>query len=205
MIRHTTLSLTPQVRLVVLDLDGTLYAKPHMVWYMLFAAPCEWRIMLAERKTRKQMRGQWMGDEDVFYQTFFQTMAVYCGVTPDKLREWYFNRYMPLMVNIIRKHYKLAEWFFPFVSECKNQGVCLVVLSDYGHTHEKLASLGLDEKLFDWVISTPELGGLKPASQLITLIMDQMGVMPDQCLIIGDRDDTDGQLAKSVGANFYLV
>ena len=56
--------LTPQTRLVIFDLDGTLYAKPHMVWHMLFSAPNEWRLMWAERKTRKQLRGKWLGDEN---------------------------------------------------------------------------------------------------------------------------------------------
>jgi HAD superfamily hydrolase (TIGR01549 family) len=125
--------------------------------------------------------------------------------TAEYARWWYYNRYMPMMVRVIQKYYHLAPWVMPFINQCKQLGIRLVVLSDYGHTSEKLEALGLDISVFDWVVSAPELGGLKPASQLITLIMDQMGVMPDQCLIIGDRDDTDGQLAKSVGANFYLV
>ena len=57
---------TANCQLIVFDLDGTLYAKSRMVWRMLCSAPREWRLMLAERKTRKQLRGQWLGDENTF-------------------------------------------------------------------------------------------------------------------------------------------
>ena len=78
-------------------------------------------------------------------------------------------------------------------------------MSDYGHVAEKLEALGIDKKLFDWVISAPELGGLKPAPQLLLQILEKVKVTPKQCLVIGDREDTDGQLAQSVGAMFQLV
>ena len=197
--------LTPQTRLVIFDLDGTLYAKPHMVWHMLFSAPNEWRLMWAERKTRKQLRGKWLGDENKFYQTYFQTMATYCSLSTDQLRIWYFEKYMPLMVNVIRKYYKTAEWILPLILECKKRGIRLVILSDYGHTHEKLEALGIENDLFDWVVSAPELGGLKPAPQLISKVTESMGVTNSQCLVIGDRVDTDGLLAKSAGVAFCLV
>jgi HAD superfamily hydrolase (TIGR01549 family) len=112
---------------------------------------------------------------------------------------------MPLMVNVIRKYYKTAEWILPLILECKKRGIRLIILSDYGHTHEKLEALGLEKDLFDWVVSAPELGGLKPAPQLISKVTESMGVTNSQCLVIGDRGDTDGQLAKAAGAAFCLV
>jgi HAD superfamily hydrolase (TIGR01549 family) len=114
------------------------------------------------------------------------------------------------------KDYKEVKWIFigdgsrkkwldDFINVCKKKSVQLVVLSDYGHVAEKLEALGIDKKLFDWVISAPELGGLKPAPQLLLQILEKMKVTPKQCLVIGDREDTDGQLAHSVGALFQLV
>jgi phosphoglycolate phosphatase/putative hydrolase of the HAD superfamily len=119
--------------------------------------------------------------------------------------EWCEKRYMPLMVSVIRKYYTSVEWLSSFAEECKNRDIRLVVLSDYGHTHEKLAALGIDKHLFDWVVSAPELGGLKPAAQLMSKVAEQMKITPNQCLVIGDREDTDGQLAQLTGARFFLV
>lgn len=192
-------------QLIVFDLDGTLYAKPRMVWRMLCNAPRDWRLMLAERKTRKQLRGQYFGDEATFYQTYFQTMAAHCNANLEDLRTWYFNRYMPLMVSVIQRYYKPVEWLAPFIADCKKQGIHLVVLSDYGHTHEKLHALNINENDFDWVVAAPELGGLKPAPEVLKKVLEKMNLTAEQCLVIGDREDTDGALAQSVGANFHLT
>jgi FMN phosphatase YigB (HAD superfamily) len=197
--------LKPETKVVVFDLDGTLYNKKGLVKHMMFSALFEWRMMLKERKTRKQLRGIWTGNKESFYRLYFQTMATRCLFSIDYAQWWYNTRYMPLMVKVLKKYYCPAEWVIPFVSQCKLLGIRLVVLSDYGHTKEKLQALGLECSLFDWVVSAPELGGLKPASQLMACVAAKMGVQPHQCLVIGDRDDTDGELARSFNAPFVLV
>jgi FMN phosphatase YigB (HAD superfamily) len=189
----------------VLDLDGTLYSKHGMVKHMMASAILEWKMMLIERKTRKQLRGIWKGDKDSFYHMYFATMAQGHLFSQDYAKWWYETRYMPLMVKVIQKWHKPVEWLLPFVHQCKELGVRIVVLSDYGHAKEKIQALGLDESIFDWVISAPELGGLKPAAELMNRVAAKMGVQPHQCLVIGDRDDTDGELARSVNAPFMLV
>lgn len=199
------IDLPQDIKLVVFDLDGTLYQKRGLARRMFFNAAKDWKLMLAERKTRRTLRGKWLPDEDSFYNLYFQTMAGFCDLTASKLKTWYFNRYMPLMVDIIRKFHRPTEWLDDFINLCKQNSVQLVILSDYGHVAEKLEALGIDKKLFDWVISAPELGGLKPAPQLLLQILEKMKVTPKQCLVIGDREDTDGQLAQSVGALFQLV
>ena len=197
--------LTANIRLIIFDLDGTIYCKKGIVRRMICAAPRDWRMMLAERKTRKMMRGKWYGSEEVFYQNYFNQMAKYCSRTPEQVCEWYEKKYMPLMVEIIRKHHKTVEWLDPFVNDCQHANVKLMVLSDYGHTQEKLKALGVDQNIFEWIISAPQLGGLKPAPQLINRITEHMEVAAEQCLVIGDRADTDGEMAKKTGAAFCLV
>lgn len=198
--------LLPNTQLVVLDLDGTLYHKSAMVWRMLFSAPLEdWSIMSAERKTRRLLRGKWFQNENLFYQTYFNTIADISKRTIDEIQLWYHNRYMPLMVSVIRKYYKPTEWLVSFLETCRKSNVQIVVLSDYGYVQEKLEALNIDVCAFDLVISAPELGGLKPAPEIATLLLEKMSVLPSNCLFVGDREDTDGQLAKNVGAKFCLV
>lgn len=197
--------LKPETKVVVFDLDGTLYSRKGMAGRMMLGALFDWRLMLAERRTRSSMCGIWVGDKNRFYTTYFQQIAARVGCSENHVHWWYTTRYMPLMINVIRKHLKLAPWVRPFIEQCKQLGIRMVVLSDYGSTHEKLQALGLEEDLFDWVISAPEIGGLKPAPQLLVRVADRLGVSPRQCMVIGDREDTDGEMAKKTGATFYHI
>lgn len=197
--------LHPETRVVVFDLDGTLYSRRGMVRRMMFRALLDWRVMLAERKVRRLLRGKWYGNKERFYEVYFSELAKQHNYTINYVRWWYTTRYMPLMISVIGKFQKLAKWVFPFMEECRKVGVRMVVLSDYGYTHEKLHALGLNENDFDWVISAPELGGLKPATELLACVANRMNVSTRQCLVIGDREDTDGEMAKAAGATFYHI
>lgn len=196
---------TLNTKLIVFDLDGTLYNKRGLSLRMVLHAPLDIRKMQAERATRASMKGMWLRDEKHFHDTYFQRMAaqMHCSITA--AQQWYNNRYMPLMVKMIGKYQPLNEWVLPFIHDCQHTGIKLVLLSDYGFAKEKLQALGLSPTLFDWVISAPELGGLKPAPELMRIITERMGVAPQECLVIGDRDDTDGEMARRTDAQFRKV
>ncbi|MBQ5626171.1 MAG: HAD family hydrolase [Paludibacteraceae bacterium] len=192
-------------KLVIFDLDGTLYDKRHLSFRMVCHALGDIRKMQAERKTRAGMKGMWLEDEQTFYHTYFQQLAKQLHSAPDMAKQWYEKRYMPLMVKTIGKYQHVSKWVLPFIHDCQQKGIKMVVLSDYGHATEKLEALGLSPTLFDWVVSAPELGGLKPAPQLMQIVTKQMGVTAEECLVIGDREDTDGEMARKAGAEFVQV
>ena len=193
------------VDLVVLDLDGTLYDKRHLSLRMVMHALCDIRKMQAERHTRAKMKGMFLGNQQAFYNAFFSRMAQTLNTSVANIQQWYENRYMPLMVNLIGKHHHAGDWVMPFIQQCRSRGIKLVVLSDYDHAEDKLQALGLSPTLFDWVVSAPALGGLKPSPQLLHQVAQQMGVPVEKCLVIGDRQDTDGDMARATGAAFQLV
>lgn len=193
------------IGLVVFDLDGTLYEKKGLARRMFFSALKDWKLMLAERKTRKLLRGEWYENEDRFYEIYFKTMSAYCNLSAEESQSWYFDCYLPLMVATIQKYHMPVKWLAQLLKSLRAQGIKMVVLSDYEYASEKLNALGIDNSQFDWVISAPKLGGLKPAHQVLEKVLETMGYTPKQCLVIGDREDTDGQLAQSVGTAFYRV
>ena len=196
---------TLNTKLIVFDLDGTLYNKRGLSLRMVLHAPLDIRKMQAERATRASMKGMWLRDEKHFHDTFFQRMAARMHCSATAAEQWYNQRYMPLMVKMIGKYQPLNEWVLPFIHDCQHTGIKLVLLSDYGFAKEKLQALGLSPTLFDWVISAPELGGLKPAPELMRIITERMGFAPQECLVIGDRDDTDGEMARRTDAQFRKV
>ena len=193
------------VDLVVLDLDGTLYDKRHLSLRMVMHALCDIRKMQAERHTRANMKGTYLGNKEAFYATYFLRLSQMLNTSADSIQYWYEKRYMPQMVHLIGKHHHAGDWVMPFIQQCRSQGIKLVVLSDYGHAEDKLQALGLSPTLFDWVVSAPELGGLKPSPQLLHQVAQQMGVPVEKCLVIGDREDTDGAMARATGAQFQLI
>ena len=197
--------LSPNTRLVIFDLDGTLYEKRGIIREMMMLGIGQWSLLSAERRTRKAFRGLYMGSEELFYRAFFHKMAKHTLLSVKQISKWYYKVYMPMMVRVLQRWHHAMPWVEPFVKECKERGIKMVVLSDYGHTHEKLDAIGLDANLFDWVVSAPGLGGLKPAHQLIYHVIEKMGVSSNECLVIGDREDTDGELARTIGAEFQIV
>ena len=197
--------LTFNTELVILDLDGTLYNKRGLSLRMLLNAPCDIRKMQAERQTRASMKGIHMGSKQAFYDAYFLRLAQRLKTSVDSVQHWYEKRYMPLMVQLIGQHQPIGKWVIPFIQQCHNQGIKVVVLSDYDHAEEKLLAIGIDPNLFDWVVSAPALGGLKPAPQLLLQVAQQMGVSADKCLVVGDREDTDGAMASTTGAQFQLI
>ena len=225
--------LTPEIRAVVFDLDGTLYDKHCLPRYLVLRNLLALPLLAAERKTRKQLRGQYLGSESAFYDAFFAAMSKGHWFSESMARRWYFGYYMPSMVRVIAKHcrqnYGVGEW----LSVCRERQITVAVYSDYGCVEEKLHALGLSGENFAYIVSAPELGGLKPAKECAEQVVAHLQavaqaqlqaeahtplqteahippstyseITPQNCLFIGDRTDTDEASARAICAQFALV
>lgn len=197
--------LTADIEAVVLDLDGTIYNKRRLPAHLIARNILWLSVLSAEQKTRKAMRGMYLGSKEVFYTEFFRRMAQGRSFTPAVARWWYFHKYMPSMVSTLKRYYRPQPWFGGFLMECRKRHLRVVVYSDYGFVDEKLLALGLHADMFDFVLSAPSLGGLKPAKECAEEIAKRLNIPPAHCLFVGDRDDTDGESARAIGAKFYQV
>jgi FMN phosphatase YigB (HAD superfamily) len=191
----THITVPADITAVVLDLDGTIYRMPRMGWHMVRKNRYHLPSLIAERRWRKARR-----------KALLEGSAM-----PKKpvSEEWYRKVYLPSMVQIIAEHYKPQPWLQPLLDECSRRKIKVIVLSDYESAHEKLHVLGLTPKAFDAVLSTGDLGTIKPDPDLGRIltpyITNNAAVNWQHVLIIGDREDTDGQLAKALGAQFLHV
>jgi FMN phosphatase YigB (HAD superfamily) len=161
--------------------------------------------MLAERRIRKELVGNDYLAVGTYYGEFFSRMAQLTGKPKKKLQSWYFDRYMPLMCGILRKHYRsrpgtaelfayLAQGSFPFA-----------VYSDYPRTAERLSCLGLDPASGAKLYGPEHFGAQKPAVRPFLLIAQDLGLPPDRILVIGDRCDTDGAGAAAAGMAYINI
>lgn len=191
------------IKAVIFDMDGTLYAKPLLKLRIIIEEIKNntfW-YLYRDRLNRQRLKGRHFDSKEAFYEHYFHRID---PRHPERAYDWYHNHFMPLQVEMIAKHYRLRDWVLPRLQQLKRNGYKLALYSDYDFCREKLAALGLDASYFDVVTSSPELGGLKPARKSALKLVSMLGVKPDQCLVIGDRMDSDRATAQKIGARFEM-
>ena len=187
-----------EVKAVIFDLDGTLYARTGLIPRLIFKELFRGRLVMLgrERKLRNALRGKAFSSEEAFYEAFFGG-----GVS----RDWYFGEYMPDTVRLLKKHYRIRHWVQPTMESLRNKGVKVAVLSDYGFVNEKLEAIGFNLSWADLIVDAPSVGGLKPCKAPFLYIAEKLGVDPSECVVVGDRPDTDGAGSVLAGMDFRLI
>ncbi|MFQ5475061.1 MAG: HAD-IA family hydrolase [Candidatus Nanoarchaeia archaeon] len=69
---------------------------------------------------------------------------------------------------------------------------------------ERVKKMGFFD-FFDAIITGNSIGQNKPSKRLYTLILKTFEVSPDECVMIGDKEDTDLKLAHDLGMETILV
>lgn len=193
-----------QIKTIIFDLDGTLYNKKGLTKRIILSQLVWLPILSSEQKCRKAMKGASFGSAQEFYNAFFQNIAKRCFMPQRLVQWWYFRCYMPAMTRIML-HYQPQSWVREVVSECRKRDITLAVYSDYECVNEKLINLQLTPSLFDYTASAPEMGGLKPSKTCAQQVMEHLSATPESTLFVGDRDDTDAESARAVGAHFFIL
>lgn len=193
------------VKSVVFDVDGTLFDKSKLPLHLVLADPLYMFILNNERKARKSLAGVWFGDERTYYETLYGKVAIRSHVSSKRVKWWYDHRYMPSMVRVLKRHYRLRDWVPVLLPELRAKGIKVALFSDYGCVDERLEALGFDPAWADFITDAPRMGGLKPCKESLLSVCRELGVEPGETLMVGDRDDTDGEAAHRCGMHFHLV
>lgn len=169
------------VKNVVLDLDGTLYNKQglarRLVRRLWWSLP-----LLAVDRLAKGACWRWV-----------------------VRTRWYRRIYLPTMVRMIGEGCSVREEVLHFISECRRKQIPVAVYSDYAFVADKLRVLRIDAEQFALLIDSPTLGARKPSKEAAMKLLSMLHAEPDTTLFVGDREDTDGETARLVGAQFLLV
>jgi HAD superfamily hydrolase (TIGR01549 family) len=195
------------IRLVVFDVDGTLYDQRRLRRKMLMDLalhclrhPGEVRILrqISEyRRCREEL-----AEEEATGITSLQYRrpAERLGVDPDGVRQvvedWMLHR--PLSHLRSCRYANVAG----FMSALTERGISIGVLSDYP-ARDKLGALDLQA---EWTVSAtdPEVDRLKPHPKGMLRILELTGMARDQIVLIGDRDDRDGECARRAGVAYLI-
>lgn len=194
-----------KIKAVIFDLDGTLYDNSGLSYLIVLHSIGHIRLLWCERKVRKEMAGLCCGDKDSTYNEFFKRIALMSGKSQSVVREWYLNQYLPLQAQLLQKHIRARKWVLPTLDKLRQKGLLLACYSDYGFISGKLKAIGIPAEKFDLIIDAPSAGGFKPCRKSLETVAGLLGVRPEEALVVGDREDTDGAGARAANMQCMIV
>jgi FMN phosphatase YigB (HAD superfamily) len=198
----------PTARAWLFDLDGTLYrlrgVQLAMACELALLAPHWFRALACFRREQEKMRRDDPPAEGSPYQLQLERTARATGLPLAPL-EHAVERWMQVRpgkwLRLFRRRRLLAD-----IAAFRAAGGRTAVVSDYPAAH-KLRAMRLADA-FDVVVANGEPGGprtLKPSPEGFLLAAGRLGIAPDACQVIGDRDEADGEAARRAGMRFTHV
>lgn len=202
--------MAPRHEAWLVDLDGTLYhplpVKAAMAAELVLAGRRRIQILRSFRRAHEALREEEVtaarGDSP--YESQLQRAAETCGRSIDEVRaevgEW-MQRRPGKWLRLFRRRALLR-----CVATFRGLGGKTALVSDYP-ARIKLRSMQI-EHLFDVVIASGEpgeAGCLKPLPGGFQKAARELMVPADRCLVIGDREDADGEAARRAGMDYHPV
>jgi putative hydrolase of the HAD superfamily len=194
------------VRLVVFDVDGTLYrqrplrlrmARDMLLYALRQRDLTPIRVLRVYRTIREEL-GE--AETQDFNAVLLERTAAKTGVSKDKIEalvsEWMEKR--PLVQLASCRYPALVELF----QALKARGKQIGILSDYP-VEAKLERLGLFADHIVWA-GQDEVGVLKPHPRGLQHVMAEADVQPTETVLIGDRADRDGAAAQRSGTHALI-
>jgi putative hydrolase of the HAD superfamily len=194
-------------RAVMFDLDGTLYDQralrrcmlKELLTYAPFR-PSHWMDMWALLRFRKERERLAEAKAQNVLERQFAIVADQLRLSPDRVKsvvnEWIDVRPLKHLRAVRRRG---IETFF---GELRRRGIRIGVLSDYP-VSAKLVALGLEADATCYALE-PAVGYLKPHPAGLNTLLRRLGVEPNECVFIGDREERDGVCAAALNVPFML-
>lgn len=174
---------------IIVDLDGTLYYQQPVRLAMLIEMLLHfWRFpeFLIVQKYR-ELYEQGLSEQD--------RMCRLPNNAPRIIHEWMIER--PL--KYVQKH--RDQQLIDLLQAAEKAGIIVIVYSDYP-VLEKLVALDYNPNK---ALSAIDTGCLKPDISGLTSILESLGIIPQSCLVIGDRREKDGVLSERLGADYIIL
>jgi putative hydrolase of the HAD superfamily len=194
------------IRLVVFDVDGTLYDQRGLRLRMLREMASSAvrnrdirfiNVLRAYRHIREELGDSLRED---FERELISRTAARVGCRAEQVRstaeEWLERRPLPYLARYRYPH--LVELF----RGLRRQGKTVAIFSDYP-ARAKLEAMQLEA---DFIVcaTDADVAMLKPHPRGLQVLMPRAGFTPAQTLLIGDRVERDGLAARSASVHSLI-
>lgn len=192
------------LRGVVFDLDGTLYDKRALEWFMVRSMPLALLRLLKYTRVRTSLAGVDCEHGEAIAQLTLDRLARDASAQREWQR-WIRERYEPAVLRGLREAATLYPGVPQLLARLRAAGLRLGLVSDYRGVPERLAALGLQAASFDFVLVTEEQGAMKPALRMAAATLAGMQLPGEAMVMVGDRAFADERFAAAAGMRFLGV
>lgn len=196
------------IKAVIFDLDGTLYNFKWLPLRLMWSLPTDVLRIKADREVRKKLKGCDLATPEAYLAEYGRLMAEKTDFKSQDALNWYANRYMGTMCFLLKRYYSQRPQLAEVFARLHQQKIKIAVFSDYPRVHQRIRALDFSDETMttiSGIFSAQDFGSQKPAPRPFLEIAANLGVTPNQCLVVGDRDDTDGTGARATGMNFIQI
>ncbi len=197
--------LDKKIKAIVFDLDGTLYSNKFLtlnaMWYNLNQLFTVRKLM----KIRKKLSGIDYGNSELYYDKLVEEVSKVTNKKVNEIKKWYIENFVRRFVKMIKEKYKPRERLNELLEILKSNDIKLAVFSDYPLVKERLEALCVNTNYFNMIVSSEDYGVLKPSARPLVDIADKLTLKTSEILVVGDKDDTDGESAKLAEMSFIKI
>lgn len=193
---------------IIFDFDGTLYDFKGVPLKLCLSSIKNILKIRADRIVKRELKGIDFSSSVQYEKEYSNKMAKITSLKEDKVLSWYNNCYIKNMTKVLQKHYCMRSNLEDLFLFLNNQNIKITIFSDYPNVKERANAIGFTQKMWNCVFnvySSQEFGAQKPATRPFLEIAKNLQEEPQNILVVGDRDDTDGEGARNSRMNFIQI